>query len=152
MAEILFQISSFLDKYGTQVLYMFKFIARPGAISFIALGFVYAAGKMLNRVKRPTSKNALALVVILAGNLFYGMLLMPQKELVWLIADQVLHFALAIVIYVCFCMKLYDRMDVLQDKLAEDPAFNVDAENRKVKRKASPKKKPTTSKTPKKGR
>lgn len=89
-----------------------------GAI--VALGFVYAMGRMLKITRSDETRNVLALLIIFIFHYIYVTTTYPDAETVFIIYEVVSYGAMSIVFYVLFCWRLFIRVDNFLDKKIGD--------------------------------
>lgn len=110
----------FFVEYKTQILQVLSFITLPFLVMLISLAFVYVTGRMLNITKKATSKNIVALFTICACYSFYFYCIVQNVSVFNKIWSGLTYGALSIIFYVTIGFKLFDRVDVILDKVAPD--------------------------------
>lgn len=109
-----------LIEYKDQILILISFITLPFLVFISSLGSVYLFGRMLNIVKKATHKNIVALVSMVACYVFYFYYFDVNLTLIQKFWSALIYCSISIVLYVLIGFKLYDRVDNLFDKVAED--------------------------------
>jgi len=90
---------------------------KPSIITFtLTMGAVYASGRMLDKVKTRQGKNSVALLVIIVFGPLLTMGFIPKG-----IEDSLMIVGIGILSYTLIGMRLFSRVDKIQDaKLGED--------------------------------
>jgi hypothetical protein len=105
-----------LIEYKPEILVVASFIYIPFIAFIISLGMVYLFGRMLEILKNYRSKNAFAVIVMLAVYAFYFLKYNPAFSLEQKIWYAIIYTAISVILYVLVGFKLYDRVDALLDK------------------------------------
>lgn len=97
------------------------YVLSVGVIFVVAIGYVWASGRMLGFTKTHRAKNVVGLVVIVVASFFevwFNLEWEDYSQLAWLVN---LHACGGIIAYVALGFRLYDRADNFLDaKFARD--------------------------------
>jgi len=106
--------------YQTQILLAASFIYIPFLAFIVSLGMVYLFGRMLMIVTSIRAKNVLAFLSMLGTYGFYFIKFAPEGKLEGKIWLSIIYTAISVILYTLIGFKLYNRVDSLLDKIAED--------------------------------
>ena len=95
----------------------FLVYVKPAIVTFmVTMGAVYGLGRMLNVVKTRIGKNRVAMLAIVVVGPLEALAKVPQK-----VNDCAMLVGLGILLYTLIGMKLFSRLDRVQDvKIGED--------------------------------
>ncbi len=109
-----------LIEYKDQILILISYITLPFLVFLGSLGNVYLMGRMLNVVKTNTQKNTIAILTMIISYAIYFYNFGVSLSLFQKIWTAFIYCSISIILYVLIGFKLYDRVDHLLDKVAED--------------------------------
>ncbi len=104
----------FLLEFRQQFLAFLMFMTPVAAISFMTLGLVWAAGRLLGIVKTDRAKNVLAAFLIPCLSFLYQKSFSSFSfDLFWVTLELT---TFSVIFYIAFCWKLYYRIDAFLNK------------------------------------
>ena len=119
----------FLIEFKEQFISFAEFMIPIAIISFMTLGIVWTAGRLLGLVKTDHSKNILAAFTIpILSFLYQKAFISVNFEVAWGVLELT---TFSVIFYVAFCWKLYYRIDSLLDKKIGEDTYKPTKKKRK---------------------